>query len=124
MNQDKRTEWCSDILTTAIEGGINYWAKGRQFKQAENGFCTSCEIKPSGDEGEPFPEGDIRNGWQVLDSAAIEVAVLRIIAGDLCRKDIKETVILDWQDPDAFRSDAETADVIVQVALFGEIVFG
>ena len=50
--------------------------------------------------------------------------MLKITSGNLCGKHIRDDVVADLLDPDACRADAETADVIIQVALFGEVVFG
>ena len=51
--------------------------------------------------------------------------MLRIINEQgLCAAYIREAILMDYVDPDSCRGDAETADVIVQVAMFGEIVFG
>ena len=130
---DAHKRFCSDTLTTAIEGGINYWALGRKFLRVdedaeEMALCyLGCEIKPDPAEGAAFDQGDKRNGWQAitLDSIAAAVALILSDAGKgLLRKDIREDILIDWNDADACRSDAETADVIVQIALFGEIVFG
>lgn len=121
----KQLELMKDTLTTAIEGGINYWAKGRNFDRQEDLTYVSCEIRPSYDEGKPFEDGDKRNEYQKIGPAEIEAAMLRIInEKGLCADYIREAVMLDYLDPDSCRGDAETADVIVQVALFGEVVFG
>jgi hypothetical protein len=126
-------QYCSDTLTTAIEGGINYWAKGRKFKRihesdAENGLnYLACELKPHADEGQAFADGDPRNNWKPVNLDTIETAIHLLMSDaglKLCRKDIVEDIRIDWADPDSCRSDAETADVIIQIALFGEIVFG
>ncbi len=125
-------ELCSDTLDNAIEGGINYWAVGRKFQrtpqdQERAGSYLACELKPNPDDGAAFSDDDPRNDWQVIDLAKIEAAMVLLMspAGvKLCRKDIIEDIRADWSDPDACRSDAETADVIIQVALFGDVVFG
>lgn len=125
-------ELCSDTLDNAIEGGINYWAMGRKFQRAPQshyraGSYLACELKPNSDEGAAFPDDDHRNDWQAIDLAKIEAAMVLLMSpagAKLCRKDIIEDIRTDWNDPDACRADAETADVIIQVALFGEVVFG
>lgn len=119
---------CMDTLTTAIEGGINYWAEGREFVRQQggeqDGYYISCELRPSDDEGEAFEEGDKRNGWQRVGPAEIEAAMFKIAAGNLCGKHIRDDVVADLLDPGALPVVASTADVIIQIALFGEIVFG
>lgn len=126
-------QYCSDTLTTAIEGGITYWAKGRKFVRvpefdAENALnYLACELKPKTDEGPAFAEGDPRNSWKPVTLDTIETAVHLLMSDAglrLCRKDIIADIRLNWADPEACRGDAETADVIIQVAMFGEVVFG
>jgi hypothetical protein len=122
---EKQLQLMKDTLTTAIEGGINYWAKGRNFEREEDLTYVSCELRPSYDEGKPFEDGDRRNDWQKIGPAQIEAAMLRIInEKGICAAYIREAILMDYIDPDSCRGDAETADVIIQVALFGEIVFG
>ena len=129
---DHKAMYCSDLLSAAIEGGIGYWAKGRRFQIGQKGThlegCyTQAELKPHNDEGPAFEDGDKRNDWQVIDLAKIEAAVELILApgAKLARQDIVDAIRADWADPaECYRFDAETGDVVVQIALFGEIVFG
>jgi hypothetical protein len=124
---------CANQLTNAIEGGITYWAIGRNFKRVPKGeefegFYMSCDLNPGATgEGDPYPKGDARNGWQHITLGRIAEAIERILdpaLPKLCRKDIIADIRLNWADPEACRGDAETADVIIQVAMFGEVVFG
>ena len=123
---------CASQLTTAIEGGINYWAKGRNFKRIPKdqefaGFYLSCDIKADTGEGDAFPTGDKRNGWQHISQGRICEAIERILDPSLpklMRSEIIDDIRADWNDPDECRSDAETADCVMQIACFGEIVFG
>ena len=119
---DKQLQLMKDTLTTAIEGGINYWAMGQNAVREEDLTYVSCELCPA---EQAFEKGDKRNAWQKVGPAEIEAAMLRIINEQgLCAAYIREAILMDYVDPDSCRGDAETADVIVQVAMFGEIVFG
>lgn len=119
---DKQLQLMKDTLTTAIEGGINYWAMGQNAVREEDLTYISCELRPA---EQAFEKGDKRNAWQKVGPAEIEAAMLRIINEQgLCAAYIREAILMDYVDPDSCRGDAETADVIVQVAMFGEIVFG
>ena len=121
----KQRQLMKDTLTTAIEGGINYWAMGRNFEREEDSAYATCELRPHRDEGLPFEKGDPRNDWKRVGPEEIEAAMLRIInEPGLCAAYIREAVLLDYIDPDSCRGDADTADVVIQIALFGEIVFG
>lgn len=121
-----REQYAMDTLTNAIECGISYWAVGRKFKTTKDGLYTSCEIRPNPDEGLPFDKGDKRNGWQELNTEKILAAcdlILSDAGAKLCAHRIRAEILGDISD-NGCRSDADTADVIVQVALFGELVFG
>ena len=121
----KQLKLMKDTLTTAIEGGINYWAEGRNFERELDLTYVSCELRPSRDEGIPYEKGDPRNDWKRVGPEEIEAAMLHIINDkSLCNREIRNAVLIDYMDPDACYSDAETADAVLQVALFGEIVFG
>jgi hypothetical protein len=125
-------EMCSDYLSIAIEGGINYWAKGRKFVRATEGQLEGCYLSCElhGDatgEGDAFPKGDPRNGWIPIDIAKIYATCARIIdptLPKLCADHIIKDIRDNWFDAELCRGDAETADVVVQVALFGEVVYG
>lgn len=122
-----RERYAMDMLTCAIEGGINYWAIGRKFVTGDNDFYESCELKPDPAAGEAFPDGDHRNKWQSVNVETLLAAcdlILSDAGAKLCRQDIRADILADISDHDLCRSDAETADVIVQIAMFGEIVFG
>ncbi len=124
-SKSSRAEFCHDILTTAIEGGINYWARGRNFERDSELNYLSCELEPHNEEGPAFECDDPRNFWQKVDAEKILVAVNKIIAeNDLCSSGIRDCVTLAARDSDACHLDAECCDVIIQVAMFGEIVFG
>jgi hypothetical protein len=127
---------CASQLTNAIEGGIDYWAEGRNFKRVPkgeelSGFYNGCDIKPKDTgEGDPYPEGDPRNGWQTLTLDRVAEAIELILACDmivdkrLVDTGIAQDIRANWADPEECRGDAETADCIIQVACFGEVVFG
>lgn len=98
------TEQLKDIVITAVEGGTNYWAQSSGYKPNE-GKVTLWEMD---EEGKPVNVHKvdlsvIRKGLKIaLES---EYEHIRIIA---------VTDILD----------AEEADVVVQLGLFGEVVYG
>lgn len=135
MKPTHHQQYCADIFSSALEGGINYWAVGRKFKRVPQsdpdwaGSYLSGELRGNPDEGDAFPKGDPHNKWLPINLETIEAAIVKILAAQasgkgLVRADIAHDILIDWNDPDACRFDAETADSIIQIALFGEIVFG
>ena len=128
---DKKTEWefkvkrtvivtqgdVDDIMVCALEGGINYW-------------CSSAEVVEDEYYGEYASDQISRGGsLRLYDSEDDEKYILTL---DKFLKGIKLAVNdgygKDWFGDDgwldAMNIDGEAADVIVQMALFGEVVFG
>jgi hypothetical protein len=115
----ERSGFCRDVLTTAMEGGSDYWAKGRNSKHEPGGGgrYLSIEVKDAEDPEDP---------WHLVDEDKIAAAVNKIITDpDLkIRTDLKANIAGAWATNDAGQIDCEGADVIVQIAAYGEIVFG
>lgn len=128
---DRKTEWefkvkrdvivtqgdVDDIMVCALEGGINYW-------------CSSAEVVEDDYYGEYASDQISRGGsLRLYDSEDDEEYILTL---DKFLKGIKLAVNdgygKDWFGDDgwidAMNIDGEAADVIVQMALFGEVVFG
>ena len=128
---DRKTEWefkvkravivtqgdVDDIMVCALEGGINYW-------------CSSAEVVEDEYYGEYASDQISRGGsLRLYDSEDDEEYILTL---DKFLKGIKLAVNdgygKDWFGDDGWLDtmniDGEAADVIVQMALFGEVVFG
>lgn len=103
------------ILTTAVEGGCNYWADLENVERDEELNVLSVEFR------------DNENGEYCgkVGLSAVAVGMERILnpffkISENIRKDVLMLVI----DPDSSNWDAETADCIIQAALFDELVYG
>jgi len=109
-----------DVLVTAIEGGINYWAelvediaRGKD----ENGNSTYGTVQIADAENE--------DEAHILTIATIKTGIQRILSAPRkCRADIAQDVLIACLDCDAGQIDADGADAIVQMGLFNEIVYG
>ena len=112
-----RTSFLRDVLTIALEGGIDYWAVGRRADRNPDLTYNSIELRDSED-----PEAE----WKKVDGDSLKAAVLRIITDDDLKvaAHIKGEIAHAWATNDAGMIDATTSDVIVQIACFGEIVYG
>jgi len=116
------TNLCIDILDDAYSF-CGYWASTKGYRKAD----LSAEWKPHNGEGPAFIDGDVRNNWKRIRPTDAEAAMRLICSlegADLCSDAHAAYIAVALRDPDAYQGDAETADVIVQIALFGEIVFG
>lgn len=118
----ERTQFLADIITTAVEGGISYWAEVSHYTWDFNNpgvafvrvYCTEDdELTPP--EGVP------------VDIEKIAKAISRIldpeIPTDLSATNVK--MIRDASvENDAGDIDADLADCIMQVAVLGDVIFG
>lgn len=94
-------EELNDILVTAVEGGINYWAYVADYKP-DNGMVSVAEDEK--------PEV-----WHDVNLQKMKVGL------QICQQKyphVFEAWALDRN------GDASTADVIMQCAIFGEAVYG
>lgn len=106
-----------DIMCTALEGGITHW-------------CDYAEVL-GGYLGEYAHEQISRDGVLVLrDSETGEYFTLtkeKFLKGleTACKENIySEYEWCNGSEIDTFQVDADIADAIVQIALFGDIIFG
>ena len=129
----KREEFLSDVLSTAIEGGINDWAVVSEYKwdglpNAEH-YAIVHEVDP--DEGiEEDEDGYAVRGLRVdIDLIAKGIGVIKEFnyqpnyfgdGGAYWR----QFLLADRTNGDDGDYDAIIADWIVQAGLFGEIVYG
>jgi hypothetical protein len=111
----------NDLIVTAIEGGSNYWAKFVFPKNYKDNFKSYDEIPMQDGEIEVFDvETDELLG--VLNKATIQTG-LQLMAN--C-KDMKGKKVPNrhFKNLATDNEDAETADVFMQLAVMGEIVYG
>ena len=115
------TEKIQDLITTAIEGGCHYWAS---FK-----FPTDYKEKYGSYEQIPFQDGNIEVSdveteelLGYLNGATVKVG-LQLMAD---RKDVtgKQVPAIHFKNLAQDNEDEETADVFMQLAVMGEIVYG
>jgi hypothetical protein len=130
----KRQEFLADVITTAVEGGINYWSTVSGYKwffpdldggsaEHEEGMANAYVTVHPEDEDVSF----------YIDTEKIEEAINRILdagpvgpnkSGGLLTRYGWSQVCLASKESDAGEIDADIADCIVQVACFGELVYG
>jgi hypothetical protein len=110
-----------DLIVSSVEGGSNYWAKFVFPKDYKQKCKDYSEIPFNNDNIEVFDiETDELLG--VLNKASIKVG-LQLMAD--C-KDIKGKVVpaIHFKALATDNEDGETADVFLQLAVMGEIVYG
>ncbi|MFN8758834.1 MAG: hypothetical protein ACK5XA_08500 [Tagaea sp.] len=102
-----------DIKTTAAEGGIDYWSEIEKY-DFDAGVLKVITDDPI--------EGDGDKVYDVTDDV-IKLGIERALAESKGR-DWESAIRRGVAADDAGEIDAEAADVIVQLGLFGEIVYG
>jgi hypothetical protein len=114
-----------DVLCTAVEGGIAYWAEGRKARRNGDLEYLRIDLRPSADEGAAFKNGDPRNEWQTIGLDQIAEGMRRIAVGETqVRSDIRKNVLYMLFDPENGDHDVEIADAIIQAAMFNKVEFG
>lgn len=111
---------CFDLMTTAVEGGINYWADVSNVARDADMRVTSCIVAES--EGGTLPgamsTAMVLHGIHTLGNLIYAFEVHS-------RSEIAEGFAECLIDPDGFSAaDAILADAIVQAAMFGAIIYG
>lgn len=120
------TKFLTDVLTVAVDGGINYWiARCDRVVRAEDLSVYAVEgIEVEGDDAEYNISVDtVQLGLHRLLRGSVQVngsirGHLFAAVSDLLSPD------LSTRKHAAGEIDADAADCIVQAGLFGEIVYG
>jgi hypothetical protein len=105
------SEFLSDVKITALEGGINYWAKVLSY----NKYSREHLIQ----------DLESNDKWYI-SNAVIFKGLNRILSNPKFQiaSRIKQYILNGVMEKDSGHIDAEAADCIVQAGLFNEIVFG
>lgn len=120
---DERTQFLTDVLVTAVEGGIGYWSRGEDYRYsgepAGRGVTITSVVE----------DDDFTPTRVTLDTLA--TAVNKIVRGDDTGSVRLRPIVAaaSWANsicPDSGPEDidGEWADQIFQVALFGKVVHG
>lgn len=111
-------EFLHDIMTTALESGIGYWAAAQDVRRTADLSVTSFMLR----EEDP----DAPSGYAdplLVDAGAITTGIQRLVSGQIGVGQIEE-LMRAVRESDAGNIDAELADCIVQAAMLNEIRYG
>lgn len=114
-------ERIKDLLTSAFEGGSNYWVEvAERIGEAKNNkdapflsdapFVKDGYLKIKEDES----ESDTKGGWFNIDPKTIAEG-LKVMAQKYPKA---------WADFMNENDDAETGDIFLQCICFGEVIYG
>ena len=121
MNSE-RTQLCADIIITAVEGGIGYWSQVSEYRHDYNGYSAeeTAVIVHEYCDGEK----GITRPINVYDiDKVIKVIQAQTYYGTIATY-IRSTIHVAAGENDASYIDAEVADVIFQIAMFGKLRYG
>lgn len=111
------SEDIDDIMTTALEGGINYWCNEAEVV----GECL----------GEYASEQISKGGTLILHDAESEdtweLNIEKLLRGISLAIEEEYLADYEWYDADSIDTcqiDGDVADAIIQFAIFEEIIFG
>ena len=124
-------ELLHDVFTTALEGGIGYWSVATEYHWARPGATgTVSEAADLGGFYAIIEETEIDQPpiQHRIDAEVIRLGIRRAFdyaTQDRKLNDYQTTAVVGlfagWDGADY---DADTADIVVQFGLFGEIIYG
>lgn len=106
----------ADILITAVEGGIGYWSQVVTYRWTEGPQHTQADIVVD------IGDGEIKDYKINLD--VIEKGLKALLVLDNVNPGIRSMASDAVAENDAAHIDSDAADVIVQLGLLDEIVYG
>lgn len=118
QKMDPRTQMFSDVIITAVEGGTGYWAQASAYKwSGDDTYPASVELTD---------DIDANRDTHPVDIVTVANAMYRIVYDPTVKlsASIREAVTTALFLPTHADLDAADADAVVQVALFGEVVYG
>jgi hypothetical protein len=115
----EREEFLSDIIITAVEGGINYWAGVSNYNWSMETPSTTKAVIYDLEE----PETELILSINTIASAVNRVQSDGNIHG---LGDFQRGIIIQANITNDFPSwfDAITADIVAQIATLGEVIYG
>ena len=120
MNPTTRPDlYLGHLIITAVEGGSNHWAQFRDYHPDPNDIePISIKVRDGGFEGgDPEP-------WVRVTEPKIRAALRSVsMDGDLAPhfREMARNILAEGMNADY---DAADADVVMQHAVLGEVIYG
>lgn len=146
MTTENRKKFYHYVFTTAMEGGIGYWSRASEYHWSPpddiDGFYAILEsseddwgvaqayIAETG-KVQPITETQslrvdlsvIQRGVDAMVFAVMAATMSEDEEAPFSRKYLRQFVIQWLTDGEEGDSDADVADMVVQLGLFGEVVY-
>lgn len=122
----ERAQFLTDILTTAVEGGINYWATIVTYKWVDLPPAQYHVDLYETEEAEEIENDDDIKVFHVdIDVIAKGIGILLETRKDRGPEDYwAQFKLANRTNSEDGDYDADVADCILQAGLFGEVVYG
>ena len=122
--EEKQLAW--DVMTNFVESGWPQWFMNLEYqrKDVEADELDIIELKFEEFDEETMQPLEPRRVFHITETKVIKA--MRKIASDATNlnEDIVDRIKEALEDQDYANLDAETDDCIIQVAAFGEVVYG
>ena len=116
---DSRNQFLSDITITAVEGGTGYWAECRKYNH-KDGENVTVELREEDNSKDDSP-----TQWFPINNAVIEKGIEIVLSDETkVHRSYKNNIRNASAYNDSCEIDAELADMIVQCAMLGDVVYG
>ncbi len=113
-----RTDFLANIIVTVVEGGSEFWADFREYEWTDGAYYMML-----GASVQMLDREEPESGWKdvTLDTIAHGIGLIKKNPEKVARA----IEILDAsRENEAGNIDSNLADDIIQMALFGELVYG
>jgi hypothetical protein len=118
---DERKQFLNDVICTAVEGGINYWSQVSEYHWGDE-IETTVRVHELDENGIPDAIGVPITPAKIED--AIRLILTKNSKDDYIHPRVRSQIFAGSVENDAGDIDADLADIIVQFAMFGELVYG
>jgi hypothetical protein len=125
-----RERFLADVIVTAVEGGIGYWSQVSDYRwwsdligghNATAVFETSVIVYPLLDDESGYSVNGVPVG---IDSIARAIERIKSDRSIRLSDAYLARILIADRDNDAGNLDSDDADVIVQVAVLGDVIYG
>lgn len=116
-----------DTFLSALEGGIGDWALSESYHWTTNGHLSGEDREGFySDIVDPYPNEEPYFTPVRIDRNVIARGYQRLIGGaePMLHHQMRGKLTAAYWNPDHADIDADDADVIVQLGLFGKVVYG
>ncbi len=115
VKSPERTEFLNDVFTTALEGGIGYWAYAEEYENNSDDYfavVVDAEDENAFDKSTINQETIVKGINKIMNDETLKIS-----------QDLRQHITEASRTNDASNIDAGDANSIVQVGLFKELVF-